>query len=268
MSCLDLLSEANGRGVNLLYSNLEVLLPLPVRLFPDLINRQRLSLNTETQPGLLGRYSNIVEQEEHSDDTSPLKVSSRMRQKKQVQTVKSALDSDSESEDDFLSLPKPSSDDKPLQDSLAFKAMRVKVELSEAEKKKSQSVSQCLSFFAEYLDHMSFLDSSLHYEPPQTEGACRPQDLCGAGVEIKCGMTDDVPLECGGHISGCDVEEIRVVLGSMSFSKCKTRISEVWNKVQELEEQVRTETVQELTLPVAAHRQKFNLFYSKLLEPR
>ncbi|MCJ8746407.1 hypothetical protein PDJAM_G00141360 [Pangasius djambal] len=274
MKCLDLLSEAERRGVNLLYSNLEVLLPLPICPLPDLINRQRPSSNPEPRPGLLARYVNIVEQEEHSDDTSPLKVSSRMRRKKQLCTDNhSAFQSDSESEDGFLSLPKPGSDTKPAQDEAARdppapKAVRMRVELSEAERKKSRCVSQCLSSVAEYLDHMSFLDSCLHYEPPQAEAACRPQDFNGAGAELKCGMTDDARLECGGHTSGFDSEEIQAVLVSLSFYKCKARISEAWNKVQELEEPVRTETVEELTLPVASHRLRFGLSHSKLLEPR
>lgn len=274
MRCLDLLSEAERTGVNLLYSNLEVLLPLPIRPLPDLINRQRLSSNTEPPPGLLSKYGNIVEQEEHSDDTSPLKVSCRMRRKKQLYTDnKSALQSDSESEDGFLSLPKPRSDTKPAQDEVAqdppaSKAVRMRVELSEAERKKSQCVSQCLSSLAEYLDHMSFLDSSLHYEHPQAEGACRPQDFSGTGAEVKCGMTDDFRLECGGHMSGFDLEDIQGVLRSMSFYKCKARISEAWNKVQELEEPMRTETVEELTLPVASHRQRFSLSHNRLLETR
>lgn len=270
MRCLDLLSEAEKRDVNLLYSNLEVLLPLPIRPLP-----QRLPSNTESQPGPLARYGNLAEQEEHSDDTSPVKVSSRMRQKKQPYIdSKSALQSDSESsEDGFLSLPKPSSDTKPAQDEAtpdppASRAVRMRLELSEAERKKSQCVSQCLSSLAEYLDHMSFLDSSLRYEPPRAEGACRPQDFNGAGVEVKCGMTDDVRLECGGHVSGFDSEEIRAVSGSLSFYKCKARISEAWNKVQEFEEPMRTETVEELTLPVASHRQRFVLSHSRLLEPR
>lgn len=269
--CLALLSEAERRGVNLLYSNLEVLLPLPIRLLPDPINRQRLSSNAEPQTGL----SNLAEQEEHSDGMSPLKVSSRMRQKKQLCIdSKSALQSDSESsEDGFLSLPKLSSDTEPAQDEVspdppASKAVRMRLELSEAERKKSQCVSQCLSSFAEYLDQMSFLDSSLYDKPPQTEGACRPQNFTGAGAEVKCGMTDDARLDCGGHVSGFDSEEIRAVLGSLSFYKCKAGISEAWNKVQEFEELMRTETVEELTLPVASHRQRFVLSHSKLLEPR
>lgn len=273
-SWFHLLSEAERRGVNLLYSNLEVLLPLPIRPFADPVNRQRLPSNTEPQTGPLGRYSNIVEEEEHSDDSQPLKVSSRMKRKKQLNVdYKSAFQSDSDSEDSFLSLPKPSSDTKPAQDEApkdppASKAVRVKVELSDTERKKSRSVSQCLSSLAEYLDHMSFLDSSLHHKSPQSEGACRPQDFTGTGAEIKCGMTDDVRLECKAHMNGFDSKEIQAVLGSLSFSKCKARISKAWNKVQELEEPMRSDTVEELTLPVASHRQRFGLSHSKLLEPR
>lgn len=271
---LDLLSEAERRGVNLLYSNLEVLLPLPIRLLSYPLNKLQLSSNTEPQPGLSARYGNVVEREEHSDDTSPLKVSSRMRRKKQRHTdVKGALQSDSESEDGFLSLPKPISDTKPVQDEAAqnpptSKTARKRAELSEAERKKSGSVSQCLGSLAEYLDHMSFLDSSLHHKRLQAEGACRPHDFSGSGAEVKCGMTDEVRLDCESHTSGFDSGEIEAVLGSLSFYKCKTRISEAWNKVQEMEEPVRTETVEELTLPLASHRHRFSLSDSRILELR
>ncbi|KAM9494077.1 ATPase family AAA domain-containing protein 5 [Clarias gariepinus] len=269
----DLLSEAKKRGVDLLYSNLEVLLPLPIRLLPEPVSKQRLPSGTEPQP--VARYANVIEQVEPSDDASPLKVSSRMRRKKQLNIDnKGALQSDSESEDEFLSLPKPGSDAKPAQDQAAqdppaSKAVRMRVELSEAEKKKSQSVSRCLSSLAEYLDHMSFLDSSLHHETRQAEGPCKPHDLSGVGAaEVKCGMTDDVRLECGSRTCGFDSEEIQALIGSLSFYQCKAGIAETWDKVQEFDEPVRTETVEELTLPVSSHRQRFRLCPSKFLEPR
>ncbi|TSK31320.1 ATPase family AAA domain-containing protein 5 [Bagarius yarrelli] len=272
MSRLDLLSKAERKDVNLLYSNLEVLLPLPVRPMPDPVNRQRLPSNTEAQTGLLSRYSNVVEQEEHSDDTSPLKVSCRMRRKKQLHTdKKNAFQSDSESEDGFLSLPKPAkktAQDEAAQEPPASKAVGTRVKLSEAERKKSHAVSQCLGSLAEYLDYMSFLDSSLHYKFHQADGACRPQDFNGTGAEVKCGMTDDVRLDCGDHLSEFNSGEIPAVLGTLSFYKCKARISDTWNKVQELEEPIRAETVEELTLPVASHRQRFSLSHSQLLDHR
>ncbi|KAL7829690.1 hypothetical protein AOLI_G00305750 [Acnodon oligacanthus] len=282
-SCWGLLSETERRGMNLFYSNMEVLLPLPVSAFPEPTPIPRSITNPEPQPGLLARHGSEAQKEEHANDLSPLKVSSRMRRKKQLcLDVKSVFQSDSESEDGFLSLPKPSSnpvgnpDTKETQDEAAQEAPSSKtasvrmrrVELSEAERKRSKPVSQCLSSFAEYLDQMSFLDSSLHYQPPQTEGACRPHAFHCTGAEIKSGMTDEVRLECGGRMSGFHLEEINAVIQSLSFWKCRAEVSEAWHKVQGLEEEVRSEAVEELTLPVASHRQSFNLAHSTPCEPR
>ncbi|XP_017558617.1 ATPase family AAA domain-containing protein 5 isoform X1 [Pygocentrus nattereri] len=278
-SCWGLLSETERRGMDLFYSNMEVLLPLPVSALPEPTPIPRSVTNPEPQPGLLARHGREAQKEEHADDMSPLKVSSRMRRKKQLcLDDKSVFQSDSESEDGFLSLPKPSSgpvgnpDTKRTQDEAAQKApssvrMR-RVELSEAERKRSKPVSQCLSSVAEYLDQMSFLDSSLHYQPPQTEGACRPHAFHCTGAEIKSGMSDEVRLESGGHMSGFHLEEINAVIQSLSFWKCRSEVSEAWHKVQGLEEEVRSEAIEELTLPVASHRQSFSLARSTPCEPR
>lgn len=266
-------------GVDLLYSNMESLLPLPNRPLPQSTLKSQSAPNPQSQPEQVPQSVRLKVLEEASNDCSPLKVSSRMRgRKKMGMGNKDVFQSDSESEDDFLSLPKPSRD--PAQSSNAEAAnLSVNVPesapvklrqivLSEAERKKSKPVMQCLSSLAEYMDHMSFLDSSLHYQPLQAEGSCRPQDFGWTGAKVRSGMTDDVRLECVSRVKDVRVDEVHAVLGHLSFRRCKAVVSEAWDRAQQLEEEIRREAEEELTLPMAPHRDGFSLAHVTPCEPR
>ncbi|XP_056309473.1 ATPase family AAA domain-containing protein 5 [Danio aesculapii] len=271
----DLLSEVHRRGVNLLHSNMESLLPLPTRLLPQSTFKSQAAAAPQSRPEQLPQTVRLEGLDEPSDDGSPLKVSSRMKGRKKMSCGrKDVFQSDSESEEDFLSLPKNSTD--PAQSTnvetadvpeAAPKKSR-RIVLTEAEKKKSKPVMQCLSGLAEFFDHMSFLDSSLHYQPSQSEGFCRPQDSGWTGAEIKSGMTDDIRLESVKQASGVSVEEVHAVLGHLSFKKCKAVVSEAWDGAQQLEDEIRGEAEEELTLPVAPNRQSFSLTQTTPCEPR
>lgn len=279
IKCWDLLSKVHRMGVDLLYSNMESLLPLPTRPLPQSTLKSQSAPNPQSQPEKVPQTVRIEVLEELSNDSSPLKVSSRMRGRKKLgMSNKDVFQSDSESEDDFLSLPKTSRD--PAQSSNVEaanlsvnvpEAAPIKLRhivLSEAERKKSKPVTQCLSSLAEYMDHMSFLDSSLHYQPLQAEGSCRPQDFGWTGAKVKSGMTDDIRFECVSRVKGVSVDEISAALGHLSFKKCKAVVSEAWDRAQQLEEEIKREAEEELTLPVAPHRDSFSLAQVTPCEPR
>lgn len=271
----DLLSEAHRRGVNLLHSNMESLLPLPTRLLPQSTFKPQAAPAPQSQPEQLPQTVRLESLDEPSDDGSPLKVSARMKGRKKMSiNHKDVFQSDSESEEDFLPLPKNSRD--PAQSTnvetadvpeAAPKKSRCIV-LTEAEKKKSKPVMQCLSGLAEFLDHMSFLDSSLHYQASQSEGFCRPQDSGWTSAEIKSGMTDDIRLESVKQANSVSVEEVHAVLEHLSFKKCKAVVSDAWDRVQQLEAEIRGKAEEELTLSVAPHRQSFSLTQTTPCEPR
>uniref|UniRef100_A0A673JMB1 ATPase family AAA domain containing 5a n=1 Tax=Sinocyclocheilus rhinocerous TaxID=307959 RepID=A0A673JMB1_9TELE len=279
IKCWDLLSEVHRRGVNLLYSNMERLLHLPTRLLPQSTLQSQPTPNPQSHPEQVPQTVRLEVLEEPSDDGSPLKVSSRMRGwKKMGMSNKDVFQSDSESEDDFLSLPKTSrapaqsTNSEPANMSVNVSAaapMKPRhIVLSEAERKKSKPVMQCLSSLAEYMDHMSFLDSTLRYQPLQTKGSCRPQDLGWTGAAVKSGMTDDIRLECVSRVNGVNVNEIHAALGHLSFRKCKAVVSEAWDRAQQLEEEIRREAEEELTLPVPPHKDGFSLTQTTPCDPR
>ncbi|XP_051572151.1 ATPase family AAA domain-containing protein 5 [Myxocyprinus asiaticus] len=282
MRCWDLLSEVQRRGVDLLYSNMESLLPLPTQLLSLSTLKSQAPPNPPPQPEQVSQAVSLKVLNETSDDGSPLKVSSIMRGKKKlIMANKNVFQSDSESEDEFLSLPKPDNApvqrtnaelaDQPVKESDVSQAAPLKLRcavLTEADKKKSVPVLQCLSSLAEYMDHISFLDSSMHYQPSQTEGSCRPHDFVWTGAEVKSGMTDELRLQWDSQVNGVSAEEIHSALGHLSFRKCRAAITEAWGKAQELEEDIRRKAEEELTLPVAPHRQGFSLTQAMPCESR
>ncbi|XP_051996027.1 ATPase family AAA domain-containing protein 5-like [Xyrauchen texanus] len=282
MRCWDLLSEVQRRGVDLLYTNMESLLPLPTQPLSLSTLKSQAPPNPPTKPEQVSQDVSLKVLKEPSDDGSPLKVSSRMRGKKKlVMANKKCFQSDSESEDEFLSLPKPDNapvqrtnaelSDQSVKESDVSQAAPLKLRcavLTEADKKKSVPVLQCLSSLAEYMDHISFLDSSMHYQPSQTEGSCRPNDFVWTGAEVKSGMTDELRLQWDSPINGVSAEEIHSALGHLSFRKCRAAITEAWGKAQELEEDIRRKAEEELTLPVALHRQGFSLTQTMPCESR
>lgn len=264
-------------GVELLYCNIECLLPLPTRPLPQSTLKSQSAPNPQSQPEQVPQNVRLEALEEPSEEGSPLKLSSRMRGRKKMGN-KDVFQSDSESEEDFLSLPKTSRDPAKSTNAEAAnlsvnvpEAEPIKprhIVLSEAERKKSKPVRHCLSGLAEYMDHMSFLDSSLHYPPLHGEGSCRPQDFGWTGAKVKSGMTDDIRLECVSGVNSVSVDEIHAALGHLSFRKCKAVVSEAWDRAQQLEEEIRREAEEELTLPVAPHRDGFSLAQVTPCEPR
>ncbi|XP_063079559.1 ATPase family AAA domain-containing protein 5 [Engraulis encrasicolus] len=294
--CWDLLVEAGRTGHNLLYSNMEALLPLPTRLLalslsipsahktepdqaaPDPAPASAIA-PLPLQPGTPipnTKPSHLVDTE---DEASPLKVSSRMRQKKHTHAEnRGPFQSDSDSDDGFLSLARPTStsahtsvEPPPV---VKPPVVRRRVKLTEAERKAGVPVSSALGAMADFLDHMSYLDASLLCPASQVtiEGGCStPSAEYGwAPTEIRSGLTDEARVECGaGGRAGRhwameeQGREIRAAVESLSFGRCRARVELAWGAVQALqeveEEGVRKMALEEITLPVAPHRQAFSI---------
>ncbi len=111
IKCWDLLSEVHRRGVNLLYSNMESLLPLQTRLLPQSTLKSQPTPNPQSHTEQVPQTVRMEDLKEPSDDGSPLKCPLEWGGGKKMGIGnKDVFQSDSESEDDFLSLPKTSRD--------------------------------------------------------------------------------------------------------------------------------------------------------------
>lgn len=241
-SCWELLANSKCRGVDLLYSNMETLLPLPLtRLSASAPTPGALTSLSKDEPPA-ARKPQPSESTDCSDDGSPLKVSSRMKKSKRQSRLASrdGLLSDLDSEDDFVSLAQRRKED--VKESSACEKVKRTAPTPE-ERLKSLPVSKCLEAMGDFFDSMSFLDSCL--STPHT----------GATPVLKDGLTDELRVETDRESLGRGERffEVHSAVEALSFHRCRTSVAEASERAQRLEGDLGREAAAELTLPVADH---------------
>lgn len=259
----DLLTNCKRRGVELLYSNMEALLPLPHTQLTTSASKPKQTLSksqdcpsvTQTEPPSPSSLSSpaslraTAEWMASSDDSSPIKVSSIMRKTRKRYCLPGQDGLDSDSEDDFVSLHKPhifSRSKEDVRESSVCSSVK-RNPLTPEERLKSLPVSQCLQSLGEFFDDLSCMDSSL--------GALPKVGDFTAGALVKDGMTDEarVEMDRGSWRSGEHSLEIAAAVEALSFQKCCSAAAEAWDKAKQFEGVLREEAEAELTLPVAVH---------------
>ncbi|XP_068435125.1 ATPase family AAA domain-containing protein 5 [Clinocottus analis] len=269
MLCWELLANSKRRGVDLLYSNFETLLPLPLTqlttsTFKPLqavsaSMQDHASANPKELPSHAGSL-HTPESAECSDDGSPIKMSHRMRKSKKRHSLpdQDGLQSDSDSEEGFLSLCKPQSAPRAKESvkvNLISEAVKRKP-LTPEERVKSLPISLCLESIADFFDNMSYMDSLMVH----SEVGDNPKKMSPVGAVLKDGMTEESRVETdrGSRERGKHVLEIPAAVEALSFHKCQVSVADAWSKVQQLEGEVGQEAAAELSLPLAAHREGYS----------
>ncbi|XP_057673840.1 ATPase family AAA domain-containing protein 5 isoform X1 [Corythoichthys intestinalis] len=276
MACWELLMDSTRRGVNLLYSNMETLLPLPRRqLFPTYkLEPPSVSSPTCLQLDPLPSHSRQLhssESVECSDDGSPVKVSHRMKKKKKRHWLSNqdGQQSDSDSEEHFLSLSKQQEPPQAKEESteMLVPQMEKRKPPTPSDRLKSIPVSKCLESISDFFDTMSDIDSLLvHHGSDAQRGHL--QDSVSATP--KDGMTDESKVESNtlSCVMGQRVLEIQSVVEALSFHKCRLTVTEALARAQQLERKLADNAVEELTLPVASHCESYSFTQSSLCRPQ
>uniref|UniRef100_A0A8C8GND8 AAA+ ATPase domain-containing protein n=1 Tax=Oncorhynchus tshawytscha TaxID=74940 RepID=A0A8C8GND8_ONCTS len=195
----------------------------------------------------------------------PVKVSSgsRLRRKKCVPT------SDSRSAHSMLV--------KPYRASLSLRRAHPSVsnitetvnDKLQTEKAADGLVYHCLDAMTDFMDLMSFIDTSLQSESSHKAGPCRPGAFLWTGAEVKDGLLDEMREEDGGCRWWCErTLEIQAAVEGLGFHRCLARVSEGWTGSQRLEGEQRGRVMEKLTLPVALPRQSFNVNQTTSCDPR
>lgn len=268
-SCWELLTDCKRRGVDLLYSNMELLLPLPLtHLTTSTRNPEQCASVSQDQPSASPKEqpsSTLLSTEsaDCSDSNSPVKMSNRMRKNKRRHHLpdQAGANSDSDSEDRFLSLCKPQNAPQAKEKVKASERAKRKP-LTPEERLKSLPVSQCLESIADFLDSMSYMDSLL-------DRADSHRGLSSVSVVIKDGMTDEssVEAERGSSMTATGLE-IQAAVEALSFRKFRVSAEEALERTRQLEGELAKEAAAELSLPVAAHRECFSFTQDGPSEPQ
>uniref|UniRef100_A0A3P9IY43 ATPase family AAA domain-containing protein 5 n=1 Tax=Oryzias latipes TaxID=8090 RepID=A0A3P9IY43_ORYLA len=282
----ELLMESKRRGVDLLYSNLETLLPLP---------QTQMSISKPVRPELSGSLphkrpfgpspqqpspvcdglppsASSVNQSNESDSSSPIKVSSRMKRNKKRLSLhnQDRLESESDSEDGFLSLRVKQTSTPTVEAEKEAVALAVvtRKPLTPEERIKSVPVSQCLQSVADFIDDMSYMDSWLYY----SDGGHLCRRTPPGGAVIKDGMTDEPRVETETDTERWITEsrtlEIQAAVEALSFRKCQESAADAWNKVQQLGGELEREATAEVTLPLAPHREGWTFTQESICQPQ
>lgn len=293
-ACWELVADSRRRGVDLLYSNMHTLLPLPlaqlpVSTLPPLQTPSQpclgpMDLSTTTTTSAPSARSHLdapparpaaLQLAEAADDGSPLKVSQRMRKHKRL-AERDPLRSDSDSEDGFLSLAEPVAPTRgkeeeegackaEAQDPRPPPPSRMKREpLTPQQRAISAPVSRCLAAIADFLDAMSYADvcSASPQGGGRGAGGRGPYGV-RPGARVKDGMVDEARLESP-KADGVEAEravEIQAAVEALSFRRCLAGVTEAQTEAQALGGggELGEKAALELSLPVALHQRGFSL---------
>ncbi|KAL1005960.1 hypothetical protein UPYG_G00066180 [Umbra pygmaea] len=251
LKLMEILTESWRTGVALLYSNLELLLPLPARTKSSPVHDPQEvplpGMQGEPTPPDLHLLIPLI-----PNQPSPVKVSSgsRLRRRKCV----------SNSSDHSKAI-------KPHRASLSLGTLNNAEMIKNLNKKLADElVSHCLGAINDFLDLMSFIDASLSSETAHKAGACRPGDFVWTGAEVKDGLLDEMRQE-DARMWGCKTVEIQAAVEVLGFHRCLARVSEGWTRAQGLKGEQRLSVVEKLTLPLATHRKGFSISQTTPCEP-
>ncbi|XP_023278598.1 ATPase family AAA domain-containing protein 5-like [Seriola lalandi dorsalis] len=179
------------------------------------------------------------------------------------------LNSDSDSEDSFMSLCKPQGapQAKEKVKERVVSEMVKRKPLTPEERVKNLPVSQCLESIADFLDNMSYADSSLLVHP---EGGDIHRRMSPVSAVVKDGMTDELRVETDRRrwVGSECILEIQAAVEALSFRKCRGSIGEAWDKARQLEGELGKEAAAELTLPVAPHCEGFSFTQDSPCQPQ
>ncbi|XP_051014050.1 ATPase family AAA domain-containing protein 5 [Acomys russatus] len=228
-----LLTEFHMQNIDVLYSNLEFILPLPVHVIPEVRGAYGFPLTTEaTAPGSMKCLTR-----KQADD-QPLKKSQKKKQKKMVTLDDSDLfDTGLNIFNELTSLsPAPSStlvdvtgrdgEDNPetkTQNS-GFRSDSVpQPPRTPAEKKCSALVYHCLNSLTEFMENMSFLDALLTDSGEQNE--LGKNAFHWTSGKVKSGLCDEFSLESRDGCAPRSAKEVKATAEAFSFTKCSSTIS-------------------------------------------
>ncbi|XP_029456573.1 ATPase family AAA domain-containing protein 5 [Rhinatrema bivittatum] len=273
---IQLLTVFQMKNVNFIYSNLEFLLPLPVRILPELEEASELvvekttSVSSNTR-GLQENRKRPLEGDQ-SAETSPVRTSSN--RKVIVLDDSDLFECDSNSVDGSLTLPSGIS----ILDSNESKE-DVKLEVTELQhplqtssfpKENSQTpadrtcsalIAHCLDSLTEFVDNMSFLDCSLNADVKMQKEFCKNAEYNWADGKIKNGLCDGFSLENRDWWSTQSCAELKAVVEALSFHKCCSGISQSMETSLDLCRNLGKDPTEELTLYIPKHRD--DVFFSQ-----
>ncbi|XP_029358814.1 ATPase family AAA domain-containing protein 5b isoform X2 [Echeneis naucrates] len=193
---LSLLAQSRRRGIPLLYTNLELLLPF-------------------------GTEQTSVQHQYTSATSKSVQTISRLSRRNQIATSKfggTTLSS-------MLT-------HKPPRTSLSLRWHSKRPCPSDKSEQTSKGAADCLNALSDFFDLLSCLDVTLPAEAQLDSGSWRPEAFAWTGAEIKDGLLDEISDEGGWNWSQKRLLDIQAAAEGFGFHRCWGQMSTAWAETQ------------------------------------
>ncbi|NXW01056.1 ATAD5 protein, partial [Fregetta grallaria] len=228
---MQLLTEFQMKKVDFIYSNLELILPLPVQV---------LSNQSEASNSILERTTISVFSSKNrstnsycSRKSSPGKKSKKKKNQKRLEILDDSdlFDTGLNYSAEFITLPSDSPTSCAKVNKKESKLLMNKEEKeiktkTSANEKRSALVFQCLNSLTEFVDNMSFLDCCVNTNTKEPLEFSKDERFNWTNGKIKNGLCDEFSIENTDWWSSQSCSEIKAAIEALSFSKCSVNISQ------------------------------------------
>ncbi|KAM4661939.1 ATPase family AAA domain-containing protein 5 [Discoglossus pictus] len=250
---LQLLAEFQRNKIYFISSNLECLLPLPLRF---------QETNNTTLP-------------DTQVEVCPLKVSEIKSRKKMFFLNDSDLFENDSNSDELLTLQSVTSKQSHNEDETdTQEGSKVinqnsqpsfeKRKLTPAEQESSNLVFQCLNTIAEFMDNMSYLDCCTFTDIKEQDYFGKNGNLNWTESKVKNGLCDELRIESRDWWSSQSCFEVKAGIEAFAFHKCSVMVSKAINKSLDLCKVAGNDPTEELTLNVSKDRNEVSFHQSSI----
>ncbi|KAM9281471.1 ATPase family AAA domain-containing protein 5 [Morus bassanus] len=226
---MQLLTEFQMKKVDFIYSNLELILPLPVQILSNQSEASNAILERTTVVSSKNRSTNRY----CSGKSSPGKKSKKTKNQKRLDILDDSdlFDPGLNYSSEFITLPSDSptshGEVKKEESKLLMnkKEEEIKTKTS-ANEKRSAFVFQCLNSLTEFVENMSFLDCCVNTNTKEPLEFSKDEGFNWTNGKIKNGLCDEFSIENTDWWSSQSCSEIKAAIEALSFNKCSVNISQ------------------------------------------
>ncbi|NWW43008.1 ATAD5 protein, partial [Pedionomus torquatus] len=249
---IQLLTEFQMKQVDFIYSNLELMLPLPVQL---------LTNQSEATTSVLERTTTVSSKNRSTNNYCSGKKSKKTKNRKRLDKLDDSdlFDTGLNYSAEFLTLPSDSPTSHPEVNEEEPKLLMNKEEKqiktkTSANEKGSALVLQCLNSLAEFVENMSFLDCCVNTNTKEPLEFSKEEGFNWTNGKIKNGLCDEFSIESTDWWSSQSCSEIKAAIEALSFNKCSVSISQNLESSPSASRAPGSDQLEGLTLPISNTR--------------
>ncbi|NWS94674.1 ATAD5 protein, partial [Mionectes macconnelli] len=226
---MQLLTEFQMKQVDFIYSNLELLLPLPMQVLSNQSEASKSALERTTTVSSKNRSTSSS----CSGKSNPGKRSKNTKAPKRLDALDDSdlFDTELNYSSEFITLPVDSpvscAEMKKKESKLLVnreeKGVQTKTSTSD---KRSALVFQCLSSLSEFVENMSFLDCCVSTNTREPLEFSRDEEFHWTNAKIRDGLCDEFSIENTDWWSSQSSSEVKAAIEALSFHKCAVNISQ------------------------------------------